>query len=96
MKTGEQDGVRIDFLGTSDGTSPELAPPPSPPNGRDNPSAAGAAAVTAAAAEMPFGLLRCDGESYRDGEEGGLTVKGVCDHMLRKLMESAQRVRARI
>lgn len=111
VKTGDQDGVRIDFLGTSDGTSPELVPPPSPPPrasaakreqagaktpheeqlaGRESLSAAEAAA----AAEMPFGLLRCDGESYRYGKDGGLTVKSVCDHMLSKMMESAQRVRA--
>ena len=104
VKTGDQDGIRIDFIGTSDGSSPELVPP-SPPVAAAKRKASQedklatkeeslkAAAAAAATAEMPFGLLRCDGESHRDGKDGGLTVKVVCDHMLSKLMESAQRVR---
>ncbi|CAM9584322.1 unnamed protein product [Scytosiphon promiscuus] len=94
VETGEQDGIRIEYVGTAEGTLPEIDRPSSssPPRGGidDNPTAT-------AAAETEFELLRCDGESYdRDGAEGGLTAKGVWNHLRSKLEtswgQSAQRI----
>lgn len=91
VATGEQDGVRIEFVGRAEGKIPE-------PERDAAASQMPAAAAAAPAAEMmKFELLRCDGESHRDGTEGGLTVKGVWNHLRGKLEssweESAQWVR---
>eukprot|EP00752_Nemacystus_decipiens_P010459 g9318.t1 len=86
VETGEHDGVRIEFVGRTEGTIPEPERPAAPSSARD----AGAAgqAPAAAAAEMKFELLRCDGESHRDGTEGGLTVKGIWNNLRSKLESS--------
>lgn len=100
VQMGEQDGVRIEFVGQAEGTVPSPAGGPS----RKVPAAAGerpspTTLATLASPVQPghhggveFELLRCDGGSFVAGEDGGLTVKGVCDHMIGKLMQSAQQV----
>lgn len=109
VETGEQDRIRIEHVGRAEGTLPETDRPSSStssalPHGtaaqKTKATAAAAAAATAAAAvDLEFELLRCDGESYdhRDGGgDGGLTAKGVWNHLRSKLEaswgENAQRV----
>lgn len=93
VETGEHDGVRIEFVGRTEGTIPEPERPAAlAPSARD--------AAAAAAEMMKFELLRCDGESHRDGTaEGGLTAKGIWNHLRSKLEssweDSAQWVRRR-
>ncbi|CAN0158670.1 unnamed protein product, partial [Ectocarpus sp. 4 AP-2014] len=95
VETGEQDGVRIEFVGKTEGTIPKPDRPPPPP-----PQAAGGTTVAAPAEmmSMEFELLRCDGGSHRDAAaaaDGGLTVKGMWSHLRSKLersWENAQRI----
>ncbi|CAM9774976.1 unnamed protein product, partial [Pylaiella littoralis] len=99
VKTGEEDGVRIEFVGQTKGTIPEPARPSSPSREAaavNQNSASSAAAAAAAAAGMEFQLLQCDGESHRDGTEGGLTVKGVWSHLRNKLEQSWEKNAQRI
>lgn len=100
VQMGEQDGVSIEFVGQAEGTVPS----PAGGSSRKVPAAAGerpspTTLSTLASPVQPghhggveFELLRCDGGSFVAGEDGGLTVKGVCDHMIGKLTQSAQQV----
>lgn len=100
VETGEQDGVRIEFVGRTEGKIPEPERPGSSSSSSSSSSSArgadgaaqmpaAAAAAAAAPAEVTkFELLRCDGESHRDGTEGGLTAKGVWNHLRSKLESS--------
>lgn len=94
VQMAEQDGIRLEFVGQAEGTVPS----PSDESSRQVvPPATGERSSVQLAGHDPvegseFQLLRCDGGSFAAGEDGSLTVKGVCDHMLGKLMQSAQQV----
>lgn len=107
VETGEHDGVRIEFVGKAEGTIPAPDPAINNEISLQEGTASDSIGSSSERAWLPpaaddadsgveFELLRCEGgaSGYRDEADAGgaLTVKGVCDHMLKKLMESAQQV----